>query len=83
MVTSKLTIATERERHALYALALMCAQYLTEGDTLDHLCMGGGEEAYKVLEAHGLIAVKGRRARWTEAGEQLLALHLNQRAFPT
>jgi hypothetical protein len=81
-----LTISTERERHLLYALALMCDQYLGEhheGRTvLDHMWMGAGEEAYKVLAAYGLIDIEGRGATWTESGEQLMDLRLNQQAFP-
>jgi hypothetical protein len=84
--TDPLTIETDRERHLLYALALMSDQYLGdehEGRTvLDHLCMGPGEEAYKALLAYGLIDVEGRGARWTIAGEQLLDLPLNREPFP-
>lgn len=79
-------IETPREQHILYALALMCSQYLTEQhdghEVLDHLCMGAGEEAYKVLEAYGLIEVEGRGATWTQAGADLMDLGLNQMQFP-
>ena len=64
----------------------MCSQYLAEqhGDreVLDHMCMGAGEEAYKVLEAYGLIDVEGRGATWTQAGIDLMDLDLNQKQFP-
>jgi len=79
-------IETPREQHILYALALMCSQYLTEEregrEVLDHLCMGAGEEAYKMLEAFGLIEVEGRGATWTQAGSDLMDLRLNQMQFP-
>ena len=74
-----------RERHLLYALALMCEQYMGEeldGRTvLDHLCMSAGEEAYKVLQAYGLIDVAGRRATWTKLGTDLLEERLDQQPF--
>lgn len=44
--------------------------------------MGAGEEAYKVLEAYGLIDVEGRGATWTQAGIDLMDLNLNQKQFP-
>lgn len=79
-------IENPREQHILYALALMCSQYLAEKhqgrEVLDHLCMGAGEEAYKVLEAYGLIEVEGRGATWTQAGTELMDLRLNQMQFP-
>ena len=79
-------IESPTERHMLYALALMCSRYLTDEhdgrEVLDHLCMGAGEEAYKVLEAYGLIEVDGRGAIWTQAGIDLMDLNLNQKQFP-
>ncbi|CAN5236625.1 hypothetical protein BH10PSE14_BH10PSE14_43730 [soil metagenome] len=64
----------------------MCSQYLAEQhggrEVLDHMCMGAGEEAYKVLEAYGLIDVEGRGATWTQAGIDLMDLNLNQKQFP-
>lgn len=70
----------------LYALALMCGQYLEEERegriTLDHMCMSAGEEACRALMAFGLIDSEERGAMWTEAGEHLLDLPLNQRPFP-
>jgi hypothetical protein len=64
----------------------MCSQYLAEQhdgrEVLDHMWMGAGEEAYKVLEAYGLIDVEGRGATWTQAGIDLMDLHLNQKQFP-
>jgi hypothetical protein len=79
-------IETPQEQHILYALAIMCSQYLGEQhdgrEVLDHLCMGAGEEAYKVLEVFGLIDVNGRGATWTQAGIDLMDLNLNQKQFP-
>jgi len=76
-----------RELHALYALGLMCSHYISEEingrEVLDHLCMGAGEEAYKVLEAYSLISVEGRGASWTPLGLELLNLRLNQVPFPS
>ncbi|MEG3179745.1 hypothetical protein [Sphingomonas sp. LT1P40] len=84
MMTGTLSIETERERHMLFALASMASQYLENHETgvLDNLCMGAGEEAFKVLAAFGLIDAEARFASWTEAGEKLLDLRLNQKAFP-
>ena len=77
---------TERETRLLYALGLMCGQYLGElhegREVLDHLCMGAGEEAFKALSAFGLIEIEGRGATWTEAGERLMALSLDQEPWP-
>jgi hypothetical protein len=85
MVTSRLSQIPERELHILYALAGLCEQYMgeqREGRTvLDHLCMGAGEEAYKVLVAYGLIDIDGRGATWTDLGLELLDLPLNQKRF--
>ena len=76
-----------RELHLLYALAAMCGQYMSEkfeGQTvLDHTYMSAGEEAFKVLEAYGLIDVEGRCATWTPLGLELTDLRLNQRGFPS
>jgi ribosomal protein S19E (S16A) len=81
-----LTSASERELRLLYALQLMCEQYIGEqhdGRTvLDHMWMGAGEEAFKALEAYGLIDVSGRGATWTEDGLRLLDRRYNQQAFP-
>ena len=84
MMTDDLATLTERERHMLFALALMAGQYLENFDTgvLDNQCMGAGEEAFKVLAAFGLIDGDARSATWTEAGQRLLDMPLNQKAFP-
>ena len=86
MVTA-LSEIPPRELHALYALALMCSQYIAEQvnghEVLDHMCMGAGEEAYKVLAAYSLIEIEGRGATWTTLGLELLELRLNQMAFPS
>ena len=77
------TIRTRAERRLLQALAGMCDQYLRVdrqgGWVLDHMCMEAGEEAFRQLEAYGLIDVSGRGAMWTAAGEDLLNsdLHLS------
>ena len=80
------TIGSPAEEHLLYALALMCHQYLgeeREGQTvLDHMCMGAGEEACKALAAYGLIDTEGRGATFTKAGEDLMNQRLNQQPFP-
>ena len=85
-MTSPLPIETARERHLLFALQLMCRQYIGEEfngrDVLDHMCMAAGEEAYKALEAYGLIDVEGRGATWTEAGNDLMASRLHRQPFP-
>jgi hypothetical protein len=67
----------EDHRTTLAALAHMCAQYLSdEQGVLDHMWMGAGERAFKVLARHGLIEVdSGRGACWTEAGEHFLNAH--------
>ncbi len=70
------TIRSEEERHLLYALALMCDQYLGEDydgkRVLEHMWMGAGESAFAQLVAYGLLDVEGRGGTWTEAGEMLL-----------
>jgi hypothetical protein len=43
------------QRALLRALALMCAQYIGEGDWVDHECTGAGEEAVELLIKHGII----------------------------
>ncbi|HXI14667.1 MAG TPA: hypothetical protein VNM92_18770 [Thermoanaerobaculia bacterium] len=65
---------TEEERRLLGALAWMCEQYLNGGtDTLDHLCMGAGEDAVELLAKYGLVEPSGRGGTWTPAGKALLA----------
>src|SRR5439155_4631977 len=54
MMSSRLSQIPARELHLLYALALMCEQYMSEqceGQTvLDHMRMSAGEEAYKAFQ---------------------------------
>lgn len=75
-----------RELHLLYALSLMCSQYIGEEvngeEVLDHMCMGAGEEACKALLAYGLITDDDRGALWTSRGQALFELNLNQKDFP-
>ena len=60
------------ERATLRALALMCAQYISEDAWVDHQCIGAGEEAVAILVRHGMIEPSGRGGRWTDAGEALM-----------
>jgi hypothetical protein len=87
MMDSQLSQIPVRELHLLYALALMCEQYMSEQhegrSVLDHMCISAGEEAYKALLAYDLIHVGGRGATWTELGLELLDLRLNQQPFPS
>jgi len=53
----------------------MCEQYLSGGtETLDHLCMGDGEEAVELFAKYRLVERSGRGGTWTLAGKALLAL---------
>ena len=63
---------TDDERPLLRALALMCAQYIGEGDWVDHQCIGAGEEAVDILAKYGFIEPSGRGGRWTETAEALM-----------
>ena len=65
---------TNDERELLVALAWMCEQYIGSGkaDWLDHMCMGAGEDAVRLLVKYGLVAPSGRGGAWTEAGKALL-----------
>lgn len=65
---------TAEEKSLLVALAWMCQQYLAdpEGNSLDHMCMGTGEDAVEHLFKYGLVDSIGRGARWTTAGHDLL-----------
>lgn len=75
----RLIPAQSSEHRLLYALALMCDQYLTtraEPGNLDHVCMTAGECAAEVLFEHGLITPHFRGGTWTEAGKALLASKL-------
>jgi hypothetical protein len=69
-------IQSEDERRLLYALAVMCDQYLGEDHdgkrVLDHMWMEAGEAAFGQLVAYGLLDVEGRGGTWTGAGEELL-----------
>ena len=43
-------VMIENEQRLLAALAWMCEQYLSDGTgTLDHMCMGAGEEAVELF----------------------------------
>ena len=64
---------TEDEAELLEALAWMCAQYLENGDRLDHQCMSAGEGAIALLVRHGLVEPGPRGGTWTAAGRDLLA----------
>jgi hypothetical protein len=81
MTRAAKTIQSEDDKRLLYALALMCDQYLGvdhQGNrVLDHMCMSGGEEAVDQLVAYGLLDVGGRGGTWTEAGEKLLLSNPN------
>ena len=76
----------EQQQQLLYALALMCSQFIVEEhdgqEVLDHMCMSAGEQAYKALKAYGLIEVSGRTATWTQSGLDLLQRPLNEWEFP-
>jgi hypothetical protein len=65
---------TEEERHLLKALAIMCDQYLGDGDgaPMDHQCMRPGERAVELLIQYGLVEPRGRGGTWTEAGIALM-----------
>ena len=63
---------SDEEYHLLRALALMCAQYIGEGDWLDHMCMEAGEEAVAQLVKYGLVEPSGRGGTWTEAGQAIM-----------
>jgi hypothetical protein len=76
MVAESRSIQSDDERRLLYALALMCDQYLGEdhegNHVLDHMWMGAGQAAFEQLVAYGLLDVEGRGATWTDSGEELL-----------
>lgn len=63
---------SDEETDLLRALALMCEQYLSDEDRIDHTCMSAGEEAVEQLVKYGLLAPCPRGGRWTEAGRVLL-----------
>ena len=64
----------DAEHNLLRALAWMCQQYIgdAEGNSLDHMCMGAGEDAVALLYRYGYVDSLGRGAAWTEAGRALL-----------
>lgn len=66
------TSMIDEERAILRALALMCVQYIGDGECVDHECISAGEEAIAILVKHGMIEPSGRGGRWTEAGEALM-----------
>ncbi|MBI1406520.1 MAG: hypothetical protein GC145_10390 [Caulobacter sp.] len=65
---------TSDERELLIALARMCKQYIGshDEDWLDHMCMGAGEDAVRLLVKYGLVNPSGRGGTWTEKGIALL-----------
>lgn len=65
---------TEEEIKLLVALAWMCQQYISDanGQHLDHMCMGAGEDAIALLYKYGLVDSLERGAAWTEEGRKLL-----------
>lgn len=65
-------LMTSDEQALLRALALMCDQYIGDGECVDHQCIGAGEEAVALLVKHGMIEPSGRGGRWTETGEALM-----------
>jgi hypothetical protein len=50
----------------------MCAQFIGEGDWVDHECISAGEEAIQLLIKYGMIEALGRGGRWTQAGMALM-----------
>jgi len=67
------TVQSEKEGQLLYALALMCEQYLEDRNgELDHQCMSPGEEAIQHLVDYGLVDPKRRGGDWTSKGRALL-----------
>jgi len=66
---------TDKEEKLLAALAQMCAQYLTDGEMLDHMCMTAGENAVDLLFEYGLVDGIGRGVAWTEKGKAFRAAH--------
>jgi hypothetical protein len=64
---------TDAEKRLLVALAWMCEQYLSDGGSLDHMCMSPGEDAVDLLVEYGLVKPgPGRGGTWTDAGRALL-----------
>jgi hypothetical protein len=67
------TFASDQEQRLLAALAGMVDQDLgAENGGLDHMCMGAGERAVKLLAEYGLVTDETRHSRWTEEGERFL-----------
>ena len=70
---SEVNVQSEKEGQLLYALALMCQQYLQDRNgELDHQCMSAGEEAIQHLVDYGLVDPKRRGGGWTSQGRALL-----------
>jgi len=65
----------EQEERLLTALVCMCAQYLEEDGSLNHMHMSAGEQAMKLLAEYGLIDGPQPGAVWTERGQEFLAAH--------
>ncbi len=64
---------TDLEERLLYALAVMCEQYIQKPEGhLDHCCMSAGEEACELLFQQGLVTHADRGCEWTEVGRDLL-----------
>ena len=63
---------TKAENDLLFALALMCQQYLEDDGELDHMAMSAGEYAVDELAKYGLITPCNRGGTWTQAGKALL-----------
>jgi hypothetical protein len=63
---------TEDNQDLLRALALMCTQYIGDGDGVDHQCISAGQEAVELLVKHGLMVPSGRGGCWTEEGKALM-----------
>lgn len=63
---------TDGEKRILYALSLMCEQYLERGGELQHLFMSAGEQAVEVLARYGLVDLAPSGGVWTAAGRALL-----------
>jgi hypothetical protein len=63
---------TNQESALLRALALMCEQYIGDGQALGHQCISAGEDAIELLVRYGMVEPSGRGGSWTEAGKDLL-----------
>jgi hypothetical protein len=63
---------TDAERRLLKVLVAMCEQYMSQGDSIDHLSMSAGENAVELLVQYGLLKPGPRGGTWTDAGLVLL-----------